>query len=183
MNQFKINDIVKCEWGYHSRIDIGKTYKVKEVSSMGGSILIETPSGDHWYNVKYFKPTNPKFDMKNQPWFIRVNNEEEFGVVADFLEAKGFSFYKKEYKSYVKAISNADLAGKIDNNKVSRLIESEVTKAIELGCFEIKFKFKTSITIDSIEYPEVKSAQQVEIEQIETEMRKLADRLNKLKGD
>lgn len=184
MNKFKVNDVVKCEWGYFSRIDIGETYKVRAVSSTGGSILITTASGDLWYDIKYFKLVSREFDMVNNPWFIRVNNEEEFGVVADFLEAKGFRFYEKKYTKNTQAIGNTDLGGNIErDSKVVRLMTSEIEKVIHHGGEEIKINFKKTISIDSVDYPEVKSAQQVEIEQIETEMRNLADRLNKLKGD
>lgn len=161
------------------RLVFGRKYIVHDVLSNGAVLSIV---GDPiLYSSDRFDLVKPEFDMKNQPWFIRVNNEEEFGVVADFLEAKGFRFYEKKYTKNTQAIGNTDLAGNIErDSKVSRLMTSEIEKVIHYGGKEIKLNFKT--TIDSVEYPEVKSAQQVEIEQIETEMRKLADRLNSLKS-
>lgn len=179
MNKFKVGDKVRCVSGYHSYICVGETYTVSKVEKC--NLILKDK--EHPYHYSYFEPVKPEFDMKRNPWFIRVNNKEEFDLVADFLEAKGFSFYEKQYIASTKAIGNTDLACNIErDSRVSRLMTSEIENVIHHGAKEIKINFKKSISIDNIDYPDVKSAQDVEIEKIETEMRKLADRLNKLKG-
>lgn len=181
MNKFKVNDVVKCEWGYFSRIDIGETYKVRAVSSTGGSILITTASGDLWYDIKYFKLVSSEFDMVNNPWFIRVSNQKEYELAKEFVKSKGFKFsFGEDYTDSSKTITNRDDLNKVLCKGLEYVIRSERV-FFDKDRYEIKLNFKT--TIDSIEYPEVKSAEELEIEQIETEMRKLADRLNKIKGN
>lgn len=177
MNQFKVGDIVKCTSGYHCFIEVGQTYTIAKI--VEDDVFLENKEYPYFHG--YFELAKPVFDMVNEPWFICVSNQSEFELAKEFIKSKGFQFgYGEDYNGN-NVITNRDSLGNTLFKGINYVMRSCFGESEKTGSKEIKLNFKT--TIDSVEYPEVKSAQQVEIEQIETEMRKLADRLKEIKGD
>lgn len=102
------------------------------------------------------------FDLKTTPWFIRVANEQEFNAARDWVESLGFKFeYGNKYERGIVAISNYLNS----RGEVEPIIHRNRVEDDQSEYHEIKLNFKT--VIDSITFPEVKTEQQKQIEELE----------------
>lgn len=188
---FKIGDIVRCTSQSYTYIFEWAQYVVSEVEEgyHGTNIRLTDWSGlmlDCWYPSEDFELIEQKkeeksteFDILNTPWFIRVKDEEEFEIAKEFLKSIGFFFsYGVQYEAGT-VIANRSATGEVLPFGKQALIRTPFTK----GKKEIKLNFKTEKVLDYVQYPKVQyeDPDQAEIQKIEDEMRKLADRLNAIK--
>lgn len=182
MEKFKKGDIVRCVRPISSTnyLVLGKNYTVEAFLSSIDMVVVQ--GLPYQWNACRFELVKREFCIKTDPWFIRINNEEEFNVAKQFLNNKGLAFSPRGgslcYNKSFKYLCLYEVG--------STFTQTNVVVFGDNGEKEIKLTFKNTIELDKIEYPEVelpKSERQVEIKKIEEEMRKLADRLNKLKGD
>lgn len=165
--------IVSCEKSTYWYADkIGKVFEVEGVSPWLGPYIYENLNqkridlksylveGD----IEFVKEEKEEmqFDMKKEPWYIRVANEQEFNAACDWVKSKGLDFkYSGNYFKGLTAISNYMASdGSIYEYIHRRDVEDDLSEYKE-----IKLTFKT--VIDSVTFPEVKTEQQKQIEELE----------------
>ena len=102
-----------------------------------------------------------QFDMKKEPWFIRVTNDQEFNAACDWVEENFGDYLETEYSSNKQGLTNTDDFGEICTH-VMWMGEHSFNQTER---HEIKVTFKT--VIDSVTFPEVKTEQQKQIEELE----------------
>lgn len=182
---FKIGDKVKCidSVGSLGCLTQGKIYTVSNADDKLLKLKeLKDVKDDAWSHSRFelVKPA-VKFDMNKESWFIRVNNETEYKLALQFCKEKGFTYYHGANVCYkdqeIKFLTNTDSNGFVSASLMhGRRSPKEVLKRKE-----IKLNFETKIC--SVDYPEVKSEKDIEIEMIEKEMLKLAERVKQLKGE
>lgn len=101
-----------------------------------------------------------KFDMKTQPWFIRIESEEQFKAVDDWLLVNFGQRVDLPYYGGVSFLTNASKSGRIYDEFI---YVSDAEYAPD-GCKEIKLSFKTTVDLASL--PEVETPEQVEIKRL-----------------
>lgn len=187
---FQIGDLVECMSSQFNYIDKKSCHVVlntREGYYGTQEIELQTLVGLYfWYPSENFELVQSKkqeepteFDMRSTPWFIRVKDEEEFEIAKKFVKSKGFFFsYTEDYQACTVITNRSQhgeelLAGK----------QAVIRTPFVEGKKEIKLHFKTKKVLDYVQYPEVQSEDpdQLEIQKIEDEMRKLADRLKAIK--
>lgn len=114
------------------------------------------------------------FDMKTQPWFIRVN-ADNFNFVKDWVNSKGFVVSFSFDTDTMTYITNADVY-----REISHCSAMYGATDIENRAKEIKLNLKT--ILESVEYPEV-DKEEAERIAIRKEMEALAERLKALEGN
>lgn len=161
---FKKGDKVQRIIGTHEDMIPGEIAIVKR---QDGGQLLYLEGYDSAHNPQNFKLVKEEkkemqFDMHSKPWFIRVNNEQEYDAAVNWVKSKGLDFkYNGGYFKGLAAISNyLELDGSIDDSIYRCDIGDDLSKY-----HEIKFTFKT--VIDSVTFPEVKTEQQKQIEELE----------------
>lgn len=188
MQDFKVGDIVECiDHGNSLYLVKGKLYTVVKNPSwlkddtvyINVAMTINGRNYQQAYNKNLFKLIKKEFDMFNEGWAIRYSDEEEFELVKKFVKHKGFKFaFGEDHYPEVGYITNRTNKGELvtsgSNNDVMRVSAKEDRQ-------EIVLNYKVTKEIDSVNYPE-KTPEEVEVEKIEAEMRKLADRLSELKN-
>ena len=175
MQKFKKGDTVRCIRGTVDTEYLvqGKDYIVDSFDESSNTLVVQRLPND--WHADRFELVTPEFCMKTQPWFIRVNGHQEWKLAVEFARSKGIDFFSghASYYGSITLITNVDTWGTIPRY---------LMHGYQCGTKnEIKLSYKK--VIDKVEYPVVKSVQELEIEKIEDEMRKLADRLSKLKGN
>lgn len=117
------------------------------------------------------------FDLKTNPWFIRVNNEQEYNAARDWVKSRGLDFkYSGDYFKGLAAISNHLYSdGRIDDYIYRCDVEDDLSEYQE-----IKVTFKT--VVDSVTLPEVKTEQQKQIEELEKTILLAQQQIEELKG-
>ena len=116
------------------------------------------------------------FNIKTDPWFIRVNSKQEFKVIQDWLQENyGYSLITS-YNTSFEYLTNTSCTGQIEEAFVmhgrGNPLETTSRK-------EIKLTFKT--TIDSVEYPVVETEQQIKMKQLQQTIDKAARELKELR--
>jgi hypothetical protein len=162
MNKFKEGDKVKVNKSGVGKCRVGEILVVKKDYRADGCWYAGEGYVDHcWINAEggsRFELVKEEeqvkeFDMKTQPWFIRVSNEQEYDAVKDWLvNEKGLEFaYGLNWYDPLVALGNhVYLNGDIDP-QIHHLEKHHSTK----GYHEIKLTFKT--VIDAVEWPVVES--------------------------
>lgn len=118
------------------------------------------------------------FNMKTQPWFIRINSQEEFDVVDKWLlDNHGVSLDCRWNGGHMVGLTNTTDSGHAYEDHIMWYGSDDIGNIRE----EIKFSFKT--VIDSVEFPEVVSEEQKEIERLTKIIEEAQQSLNKLKGE
>lgn len=120
------------------------------------------------------------FDMKTQPWFIKINSQEEFDLVQEWLIENYGKGLQCDWEGYFKkcGVTNTRSDMEVSPNCVMWAGEnSEVHKYAN----EIKFNFRK--VIDNVEFPDVKSEQELEIERLTEIINQAQETLNKMKGE
>ena len=93
----------------------------------------------------------PKFDLHSNPWYIRVENEEQFNLANEWLKENFGSRLELEYYTYIKFLTNTTYRGEVRNDLV---MWNDFFSAV-CSFHEIKFNYKT--TIISVECPVVQA--------------------------
>lgn len=117
------------------------------------------------------------FNIKTDPWFIRVNSEQEFEVIQDWLEENYGEKIRANYGTHMKWLTNAQCDGYINSKLLVMYGSGEPLATTPRK--EIKLTFKT--TIDSVQYPEMETEQQVKMKQLQETIDKAARELKELR--
>ena len=116
------------------------------------------------------------FNIKSDPWFIRVNSEQEFEVIQGWLQENYGCSLITSYNTAFEYLTNTSCTGQIEEAFVmygrGNPLEATSRK-------EIKLTFKT--TIDSVQYPEMETEQQVKMKQLQETIDKVARELKELR--
>jgi len=116
------------------------------------------------------------FNIKTDPWFIRVNSKQEFEVIQDWLQENYGTCLSSNYYSSMVYLTNSYADGGVREDFVmhgsSDPLEKQALK-------EIKLTFKT--TIDSVTFPEVETEQQIKMKQLQETIDKAAKQIKELK--
>lgn len=170
---------------YWYAANIGKIYDVEEVKAekhkfeykVVGSELVGTKYFDK-DDVEIINEEKVMFDMKKEKWFIRTPTPEISAKVQMWLFDQGFVWQHLK-----------DTAVHITESKFLKLSPFEDdafchTDSIDPkydNSKEIKLTFKT--VVDSVEYPETKSAEQIQLDVLQEKIAELtreAEKLQKL---
>ena len=185
MSYFKVGDKVRCigsQTANGEQIDVGYVGTITHVAS-DGAIVVDNMFG-HMGNAvcwpeafeKIKEEPKQMFNIKSDPWFIRVNSEQEFNVIQDWLQENYGCSLITSYKTAFEYLTNTSCTGQIEEAFVmhgrGNPLETTSRK-------EIKFTFKT--TIDSVTFPEVESEQQIKIKQLQETIDKAARELKELR--
>ena len=187
MQEFNIGDKVVCvcrnddNWykigseftirsdSFVDRTDDEVCYLVEEFSN--NKIWIQ---GNHFNLVK--EEPKQMFNIKTDPWFIRVNSEQEFEAIQDWLQENYGTCLSSKYSSAFEYLTNTLSGGQVEKAFVmhgrGNPLETTSRK-------EIKLTFKT--TIDSVEYPVVETEQQIKMKQLQETIDKAARELKELR--
>lgn len=117
------------------------------------------------------------FDMKTQPWFIKINSQEEFDLVQEWLIENYGSGLGCEWTGHIpkEGVTNTTDSGRV----CSRVMYYELD-GLRPRAQEIKFNFRK--VIDNVELPDVKSEQELDIERLTEIINQAQETLNKMKG-
>lgn len=151
------------------RTDDKVCYLVEEFSN--NKIWIQ---GNHFNLVK--EEPKQMFNIKTDPWFIRVNSEEEFEVIQDWLEENYGTWLSSSYYSRMVYLTNSCDDGEVQNSFVMHGSGDPLEKQARK---EIKLTFKT--IIDSVEYPVVKSKEQIKIEELQATIDRACQEIKELR--
>ena len=165
---FKKGDKVKCNDGvYSSECILTVSHIERDEGGESRYDLLGFSEDSHkcgeWYayHFELVQEKEQMFDMKKEPWFIRVENEQEFNAARKWLD-ENFGYYlDTEYMTYIVGLSNTDDFGGICSY-VMWMAEHSL-KTTER--YETKLEFKA--VVDSVTLPEVKTEQQRQIEELE----------------
>jgi hypothetical protein len=180
MKTFKIGDTVRCVRSQtvdHMVIDVGYGGTITHVSPCG-SIAVDNllSFGSTICSPDAFQLVEkaPTFNLKTSPWFIRVNNEEEFNIINEWLEINFGARLLSSYGKHIEYLTNTYLHGDLTHRVMWSTHTSKGTK-------EIKITFETKTTIESVEYPETRTQQEVAIEELEATIELAKQQILKLK--
>lgn len=116
---------------------------------------------------------NEMFDMKKNPWYIKVNSKEQFDAVQEWLLKNFGAKFEHGYEEGM-CLSNTDFAGEQLNKVVWYANEPKGRNLLE-----IKFTFKT--TIENVHFPVVQNEAQKKLRELEEQQRKLTDEIAKIR--
>lgn len=121
------------------------------------------------------------FCLKSEKWYTETFTKTEFNNIRHFLH--GSTFCLKPLESKQEDIKIVIVHDCDSLYYYSHPMERDFDMMRDRGYKEIKFK--TEIRISEVIYPELPelTPEQVEISSIESEMKKLTERLSKLKGN
>lgn len=182
MQEFNIGDKVK----YTGEDFMGLYIDTKEVytvsSCNAGYLKLKEIIYSHSYKVENFVHVEVKeepkqmFNIKTDPWFIRVNSEQEFEAIQDWLQENYGCSLIASYNTAFEYLTNTSCTGQIEEAFVmhGRGYPLETTSRKE-----IKLTFKT--IIDSVTFPEVESEHQIKMKQLQETIDKAARELKELR--
>jgi len=187
MSYFNMGDKVVCVCkDEDSWYEIGSEFTIRSAPFRDTQdnticyLVKEQPNNGVYIQGSQFKLTKeePKqvFNIKTDPWFIRVNSEQEFEVIQDWLEENYGSFLISDYSPAFEYLTNTSSDGQIEEAFVmhgrGNPLETPSRK-------EIKLTFKT--TVDSVQYPEMETEQQIKMKQLQETIDKAARELKELR--
>lgn len=185
MSNLKVGDRVRCtskQLANGKKIDVGYIGTITHIGQ-GGSIAVDNKLG--YGGTPVCSPDNfvviqeePKqmFNIKTDPWFIRVNSEQEFDVIQNWLEENYGTCLMVEYGSWMEYLTNTDSGGTVAKARVMHGNGDPVSTTPRK---EIKLTFKT--TVDSVQYPVVETEQQIKMKQLQETIDKAARELKELR--
>ena len=188
MQEFNIGNRVVCvcrdEYNWYK---IGSEFTIRSGSFVDHGddtvcYLVEEFSDDGiWIQGNHFNlvKEEPKqmFNIKSDPWFIRVNSEQEFEVIQDWLQENYGEKIRANYGTHMKWLTNTQCDGHINSKLL--VMHGRGNPLETTSRKEIKLTFKT--TIDSVEYPVVESEQQIKMKQLQETIDKAARELKELR--
>ena len=116
------------------------------------------------------------FNIKADPWFIRVNSKQEFEVIQDWLEENYGCILISNYSSAFEYLTNTASDGQVEEAFV---MHGQGNPLETTSRKEIKLTFKT--TIYSVTFPEVETEQQIKMKQLQETIDKAARELKELR--
>lgn len=177
----KVGDKLRCVNANPNIIGLkfGDVVEVLDTwSGYNGRIGVD--AGDHcisgihanWFEL--VKEDDMKFDMKTQPWFIRIESEEQFKAVGDWLLVNFGKRAEIYYSEYIAFLTNTSTSGTVCNGVLYAVHADDICD----GCKEIKLSFKT--TVDLVSLPEVETPEQAEIKRLTKIIEDAQESLSKL---
>lgn len=136
--------------------------------------IIDVTSFPRDFKLYKEKPVK-QFDMRTQPWFIRVNNEQEFNLVQEWLEENFGTVPYFGWYPQTKGLTNTNVDGKMYSDYVMWFCDD---KNLNQNANEIKVNFKT--IIDSVEWPVVESEKDKKIRELEETIKKAQEQIKEL---
>jgi hypothetical protein len=121
----------------------------------------------------------PSFNLKTNPWFIRVNSPEESKVVQEWLFSNGVGWIGGNFEAgnlWAQYLTNIN----VDGDQRGVIMWSHEDIGIHESAKELKFKFKT--VLDSVIFPEVETEQEKKLKELEETIKKAAKEIQELKG-
>ena len=93
------------------------------------------------------------FDLKKDPWYIRVNSPEESAAVQEWLFEQGMAWFSGS--KTVEHTSSPLLTNTRKSGEVGKyLMHARQGSDIYAGCKEIKVNF--TLSVGSVEYPDLR---------------------------
>ena len=179
MSKFKVGDKVKCIRG-SEYMNLKENHEYEVIATYRTTIQVNKKIDScDWcdeYRFEILKGKEQVFNIKTNPWFIRVNSKEEFEAAKKWLDENFGNYLDTGYETYIVGLSNTDDSGTIQPRVV--WMDKNSLKATER--YEIKLNFKA--VVDSVEYPVIKSERDLKIEELEQSIKEAQERLNELKG-
>lgn len=118
-----------------------------------------------------------QFDLKTQPWFVRVNNEQEFNLLQEWLKENFGTHYNCGWHPQMMGLTNTTVDGKIYNSYVMWFSDD---KSLNQNSNEIKLHFKTAL--DSVEWPIVESEEDKKIRELKETIEAAAKQIKELEN-
>ena len=187
MLKYKVGDIVtlndKVDVDIKCKFRPGVEVKIKNLCDDGN------PSNEHytvhlldddqcyWWIRDFEIEEKQMFNIKTDPWFIRVNSEQEFEVIQDWLQENYGEKIRANYGTHMKWLTNTQCDGHINSKLLVMHGSGDPLETTSRK--EIKLTFKT--TIDSVEYPVVETEQQIKMKQLQQTIDKAARELKELR--
>lgn len=177
----KIGDKVICiDSRCSGGLQLGELYKIQECQGSAWVVVNDTQ-----YSVLRFKIYEEKqmFDMKKDKWFIRTPTPEISEIVQRWLFSQGFVW--QHFKNTEINCTESKFL------KLSPFEDNAFCHTMSINpkydkSKEVKLSFLTTTVIDKVEYPQVKSPAQAELEalqqkikELETQAQKLQELINK----
>lgn len=166
MKKFNIGDTVRLIGDYSSHgFTVGETCKIVGINSYNYSV--ENDKGVEWYVLaEDMEPCENKkmqqFDMKKHPWFIRIENEDQYNLAEEWLKEHYGDSCGVRYLHSLKVLTNTLTTGEV----CSYIMWGADDSCDADPYYEIKLNFKTSIIIDSAEFPEIETEQEQRIREL-----------------
>lgn len=109
------------------------------------------------------------FDLDTTPWIIYVNSKGEFHAAEKWLEVNFGKSLKLPYRDHIAGLTNVDCEGDF-YDKVLYL-----PKGSSESCerFEIKLQYHTFVEVVGVEYEEVESESQKQLDNVMTKLAEL----------
>ena len=177
MNKFKSGDKVKVVSSvlktYWYSDKIGEVFTLYNyIPGFGWNVVGDSCSYLKECDVELVKEKEEmQFDMKKNPWFIRVNNKEEFEAAKEWVKSQGIKFkFSEDWYDQIIAVESDGFA---------LCIRTEAGEKI-LNKNEIKLTFKT--VIDSVEYPTIESEQDKKIKELQETIETAKRQIEELKS-
>lgn len=179
-SKFKVGDKVRLlvdktqtHWKFGNK---GNVFTVVEYTNPD-DYMTEYSIERNWLNIFHadiFEIVE-EFDLKTQPWFIRVNNEQEFNLVQEWLKENFGTVPYFGWYPQTKGLMNTNAEGKMYSDYVMWFRDD---KNLNQNANEIKVNFKT--IIDSVEWPVVESEKDKKIRELKETIKKASEQLEKL---
>lgn len=141
------------------------------------TVRLVSNSNEVWW-IKDSEIEEPKqmFNIKTDPWFIRINSEQEFNVIQDWLEENYGCSLITSYNPAIEYLTNTSCTGQSEEAFVMHGRGNPLKTPSRK---EIKLTFKT--TIDSVQYPEMETEQQIKMKQLQETIDRAARELKELR--
>lgn len=108
------------------------------------------------------------FDLTTTPWIIYIKSETQFYAAEEWLKTNFGKSLGMSYYDYMIGLTNTDCYGDV-HNKVMYLAKGSDDSA---NRFEIKMTYQTTTEIVNVEYTEIKSESEKQLDNV---MAKLAE--------
>lgn len=175
MSKFKKGDKIKVVSSkrkfYWYSDKIGQEFILDGVDTLGPFIIDFDDNSCHFdeSDIKLLQEKemfDTNFDMKSQPWFIRVTNEQEYNAARKWLFENFGHYLDTGYASYMVGLSNTDDCGEICSYVM--WMAEHALKTTEH--YEIELSYKT--VVDSVQYPQVETEQQKKVRELQETIEK-----------
>lgn len=93
----------------------------------------------------------PDFDLKKEKWYIAVSNEAEARAAYEWIKAQGIDFENSDTPSLNRILS---VATRFSHQLAGDILTYGVSFSPPRDFKEIKLTFKTTVTVESVQYPE-----------------------------
>lgn len=181
MKEFKVGDKLKLKTkGVGAGVPAGSVLTcVSERNPQEGFYLSCTEVSVEWAN-EHKHHFEEVFNLKTQPWFIRVNNKEEFDLIQEWL-LENFGKKLEALHWGVEFLTNTTFKGEISNRVMwGSGNPKQVSERQELFP---QFK-QSKMTLESVvlpQIPEVETEVQKQVRELEETIRKASEQIKQLK--